>query len=105
MIDLTTEIKYHRQQVAILKTEKDTAGAVADMNILQAKHGVLNQQYKIQGEIHRSHRQQETENMKAKGLLTTIQNETNTQNTRLLQLQRRIYELEGRVGLPQAKFN
>jgi hypothetical protein len=48
------------------------------MNILQAKHGVLNQQYKIQGEITRNHRQQETENMKAKSLLTTIQNEHNT---------------------------
>lgn len=32
--DMVTELKYHRQQVAITSAEKDTAGAVLMMNIV-----------------------------------------------------------------------
>ncbi len=44
--DMITELKYHRQQVGITSAEKDTAGAVLQMNIVQTKNNVLNEQYK-----------------------------------------------------------
>lgn len=57
--DMVTELKYHRQQVAITSAEKDTAGAVLMMNIVQAKNSVLNEQYKTRQDINRHNRTQD----------------------------------------------
>jgi hypothetical protein len=40
--DMVTELRYHTQQVGITSAEKDTAGAVLQMNIVHAKNAVLN---------------------------------------------------------------
>lgn len=44
--DMVTELKYHQQQVAIISAEKDTSGALLQMNIVQARNAVLNEEYK-----------------------------------------------------------
>ena len=41
--DMVSELKYHRQQIAICGAEKDTIGAVLQMNILKDKNAVLNE--------------------------------------------------------------
>lgn len=51
--DMVTELKYHQQQVAILSAEKDTAGALLQMNIVQARNAVLNEEYKCRQELKR----------------------------------------------------
>ena len=43
---MVTELKYHQQQVQIISAEKDTAGAVLQMNIVNAKNSVLNEEYR-----------------------------------------------------------
>jgi len=47
LTDIVSELKYHKQQVAIIRAEKDTSGAVLQMNIAQAKNAVLNEEYKV----------------------------------------------------------
>lgn len=44
--DMVTELKYHQQQVAIVAAEKDTAGAVLQMNIVNAKNSILNEEFR-----------------------------------------------------------
>lgn len=44
--DMVTELKYHQQQVQIISAEKDTSGALLEMNIVQARNQVLNDEYK-----------------------------------------------------------
>ena len=44
--DMVTELKYHSQQVAIISAEKDTSGALLEMNIVQARNAVLNEEFK-----------------------------------------------------------
>ena len=48
IIDIVSELKYHRRQIEIISAEKDTSGAVVQMNIVQAKNSVLNDEHKLQ---------------------------------------------------------
>lgn len=46
IVDIVSELKYHNQQLSILSAEKDTAAAVIQMNIAQAKNSVLSEELK-----------------------------------------------------------
>lgn len=54
IVEMVSELKYHRQQVGIISAEKDTSAAVAELNILQAKNAVLNCEFKLEQEIKRA---------------------------------------------------
>ena len=53
LIDIVSELKYHRRQIDIISAEKDTSGAVLQMNIVKSKNESLNQEYKLAQEIKR----------------------------------------------------
>ena len=74
------------------------------MQIAQAKNSVLSEELKIQNEMKREARQQDKEHERLIRQIHVLQNDTTTAKTRLLQMQRRILELEGNAGLPQNKF-
>ena len=61
LIDVVSEIKYHRRQIDIIKAEKDTAGAVVQMNIVNTKNTILNEEYKMCEKIKQSDRKQDKE--------------------------------------------
>ena len=61
VIDVVSEIKYHRRQIDIIKAEKDTAGAVVQMNIVNTKNTILNEEYKMCEKIKQSDRKQDKE--------------------------------------------
>ena len=100
LIDIVSEIKYHRRQVEIVKAEKDTTGAVLQMNIVKNKNASLNEEYKLGEEIKRQNQDQEKAFVKLHRQVEVLNNDTYTANTRLLQMQRRIVELESAVGVP-----
>ena len=104
LIDIVSELKYHRRQIEIISAEKETSGAVMQMNIVKAKNGVLNEEYKLQEEIKRNNRTQEKEFKKLHEQVDVLKNDSYTANTRLLQMHRRILELESIVGVPSEKF-
>lgn len=47
-MEIVSELKYHRHQVGIISAEKDTSGAVAEMNVTQTKNAILNNEYKLE---------------------------------------------------------
>ena len=104
LIDVVSEIKYHRRQIDIIKAEKDTAGAVVQMNIVNTKNTILNEEYKMCEKIKQSNRKQDKEYEKLHKQVDVLHNETYTANTRLMQMQRRILEVESIVGLPPQKL-
>ena len=104
LIDVVSEIKYHRRQLEIIKAEKDTAGAVQQMNIVNAKNTLLSEEYKVQQEIQRHNRKQDKEYENFHKQIDVLHNDTYTANTRLLQMQRRILEVESIVGIPPTKL-
>lgn len=54
------------------------------MNIVKAKNGVLNEEYKIQENIKRNNKVQEKEFVKLHNQVDVLKNDTYTANTRLL---------------------
>ena len=84
MLDIVSEIKYHKRQVEIVKAEKDTAGAVLQMNIVKSKNASLNEEYKLGEEIKRSNEDQEKTFVKLHRQVDVLNNDTYTANTRLL---------------------
>ena len=74
------------------------------MNIVKNKNASLNEEYKLGEEIRRSHGDQEKAFAKINRQVEVLNNDTYTANTRLLQMQRRIIELESAVGVPAQKF-
>ena len=74
------------------------------MNIVKNKNASLNEEYKLGEEIKREHGNQEKAFVKLHRQVEVLNNDTYTANTRLLQMQRRILELEGAVGVPSQKF-
>lgn len=102
--DMVTELRYHRQQVGICSAEKDTLGAVLQMNIVKDKNGVLNEEYKNREDIKRANECQEACYEKYHRQLNAIQMDHNTENTRIMQLQRRIHDQEGHIGIAQQKW-
>lgn len=53
LIDVVNEIKYHRRQIEIISAEKDTTGAILQMNIVKNRNASLNEEYKLAEEIRR----------------------------------------------------
>ena len=100
LIDIVSEIKYHKRQVEIVGAEKDTTGAVLQMNIVKSKNASLNEEYKLGEEIKRQNGDQEKVFGKLHRQVEVLHNDTYTANTRLLQMQRRILELDGAEGVP-----
>lgn len=74
------------------------------MNIVKNKNASLNEEYKLGEEIKRQNGDQEKAFVKLHRQVEVLNNDTYTANTRLLQMQRRILELEGAVGVPSQKF-
>jgi len=78
IVEMVSELKYHRQQVGIISAEKDTSAAVAELNILQAKNAVLNCEYKLEQEIKRADNQQTTEYDRIHRQMDIVQTDSNT---------------------------
>ena len=95
LVDIVSELKYHRQQLSIISAEKDTSGAVIQMGIAQAKNSVLSDELKNQHEMKRQERTQNREFERVRRQIEVLNGDTNTADTRLLQMQRRILQLEG----------
>lgn len=98
--DMVTELKYHQQQVAIISAEKDTSGALLQMNIVQARNAVLNEEYKCRQEQTRQDGTQRRFFDKIQRQIEAVAVEHHTENARILALQRRIWDTEVVVGIP-----
>ena len=94
-----TEIKYHRQQVTIIRGEKDTLDTVLTMKIADTKKSVQNDEARVRADMDRARRTQKTETQRLQGQVRTLNVETNTIAQKLLGLQRRVIEMESNVGI------
>lgn len=90
--DCITEMSYHVRQNQITCAEKDTSGAILCMNVVKAHNTVLNEEHKTRQESKKNRdAQQKTYDMLNRHVDACIQDH-NSQNARLLALQRRIWE-------------
>jgi hypothetical protein len=59
--DILTEIKYHRSQVGMVRSEKDTLESVLTMKIQDTKKSVQNDETRVRNDMERSRKTQKTE--------------------------------------------
>ncbi|CDW77025.1 UNKNOWN [Stylonychia lemnae] len=101
--DIITEIKYHRQQVGMIKSEKETLESVLSMKIDDAKKTVQNEEKRVRNDMMRNKDNQHTETGRLHYQIKNLQVESNTMQQKLLGLQRRIQEMESHVGIHDDK--
>ena len=75
------------------------------MNIVQARNCVLNDEYRTRQEIRRENDNQNRFYDKYQRQLDAITLDHNTENSRLLGLQRRIWDTESSLGIPCQAWN
>lgn len=54
MNDILTEIKYHRKQISIIRSEKETLESVLGMKVDDVKKSVKNEEKRVNEEMERN---------------------------------------------------
>ncbi|CAK73612.1 unnamed protein product (macronuclear) [Paramecium tetraurelia] len=96
------EMNFHKKEVQILKSEKDTLESVLSMKTQDVKKTLTNELMRIEEEMKRHFAHQKAENSRLQQQITGLKGEKTALQQQLLGLQRRIAELELQVGQEQA---
>lgn len=107
------EMNFHKKEVQVLKSEKDTLESVLSMKTQDVKKTLTNELMRIDEEMKRHFQHQKAENARLQQQITALKGEKtalqqqllgipfsikNNSNLNFIGLQRRISELEMQVG-------
>ena len=95
---ITEEMNFHKKEVAILRSEKDTLENVLNMKIGDVKKSLMNEIGRVEEEMKRHFAHQKAENSRLQQQITQLKGEKTALQQQLLALQRRISELESQIG-------
>lgn len=95
---VTEELNFHKKEVSVLKTEKDTLEKMLHMKLADARKSLGNEIFRVEEEMKRHFQHQKAENSRLQQQITVIKGEKTALQQQLLALQRRISELELQVG-------
>jgi hypothetical protein len=73
-----TEIKYHKQQVTIVRGEKDTLETVLTMKITDTKKSLVNDEIRVRADLERCRKTQKSETNRLQQQIRNLNVETNT---------------------------
>jgi chromosome segregation ATPase len=99
---LTEEMNFHKKEVQILRSEKDTLENVLNMKINDVRKSLMNEIYRVEEEMKRHFAHQKAENSRLQQQITQLKGEKTALQQQLIALQRRISELEMQVGHEEA---
>ena len=95
---LTDDLSYHKKEVHLLKSEKETLQSVLTMKTADVKDSLQGELKKIEDEMKRHFAHQKAENSRLQQQITALKGEKTALQQQLIGLQRRISELEMQVG-------
>jgi len=99
MIDqLREEMNYHKKEVQILKSDKDTLESVLTMKTQDVRKTLTNELYRVEEEMKRYFAHQKAENSRVQQQITTLKGEKTALEQQILGIQRRISEVELQIG-------
>lgn len=99
---LTEEMNFHKKEVQILRSEKDTLENVLNMKTQDVRKSLMNEIYRVEEEMKRHFAHQKAENNRLQQQINQLKGEKTALHQQLLALQRRISELELQVGQDEA---
>ncbi|KRX07249.1 hypothetical protein PPERSA_00406 [Pseudocohnilembus persalinus] len=95
---IADEMNFHKKEVQILKSEKDTLESVLSMKTQDVRKTLGSELQRIEDEMKRHFAHQKAENARLQQQITSLKGEKTALQQQLLGLQRRITELEMQVG-------
>lgn len=95
---LCDDLDFHKKEVHVLKTEKETLQTVLNMKTEDVKDSLTTELNKIEEEMKRHFAHQKAENSRLQQQITALKGEKTALQQQLIGLQRRITELEMQVG-------
>ena len=91
---LSEELNFHKKEVQILRSEKETLEKVLNLKVQDVKNTLQNELFRVEEEMKRHYAHQKAENSRLQQQVTTLKGEKTSLEQQLLALQRRINELE-----------
>ncbi|CAG9312814.1 unnamed protein product [Blepharisma stoltei] len=95
---ITEEMNFHKKEVQILRSEKDTLENVLNMKINDVRKSLMSEINRVEEEMKRHFSHQKAENSRLQQQITQLKGEKTALQQQLLALQRRIKELESQIG-------
>ncbi|CAG9330550.1 unnamed protein product [Blepharisma stoltei] len=95
---ITEEMNFHKKEVQILRSEKDTLENVLNMKVNDVRKSLMNEISRVEEEMKRHFSHQKAENSRLQQQITQLKGEKTALEQQLIALQRRISELENQVG-------
>ena len=95
---LNEELNFHKKEVSILKSEKETLESVLTVKTQDVRKTLVNELFRVEEEMKRHYAHQKAENSRLQQQVTTLKGEKTALEQQMLALQRRIAELEDQIG-------
>eukprot|EP00806_Schmidingerella_arcuata_P005844 Macronucleus_6319.p1 GENE.Macronucleus_6319~~Macronucleus_6319.p1 ORF type:complete len:155 (+),score=43.60 Macronucleus_6319:1-465(+) len=95
---LAEELNFHKREVQVLRSEKDTLESVLTMKTQEVRKALTNENFKVEEEMKRHYAHQKAENSRLQQQVTALRGEKTALDMQLLELERRMAELELQVG-------
>ena len=103
ILQLADELQYHKKEVQVLRSEKETLESVLTMKTQDVRKTLTNENFKVEEEMKRHYAHQKAENSRIQQQVTAIKGEKTALDMQLLELERRMAELELQVGTAEAQ--
>lgn len=98
ILQLADELQYHKKEVQVLRSEKETLESVLTMKTQDVRKTLTNENFKVEEEMKRHYSHQKAENSRIQQQVTALKGEKTALDMQLLELERRMSELELQVG-------
>ena len=95
---LNEDLNFNKKEIQILRNEKETTENILTMNGQETRKELTNELYKVEEELKRFNSNQKSENSKIQHSLISLKAEKNALQQQILNLQRRIADLELQIG-------
>mmetsp|Transcript_29893 Transcript_29893/g.26443 ORF Transcript_29893/g.26443 Transcript_29893/m.26443 type:complete len:164 (+) Transcript_29893:27-518(+) len=95
---LNEELNFHKKEVSILKSEKETLESVLTVKTQDVRKTITNELFRVEEGMKRHYAHQKAENSRLQQQITTLKGEKTALEQQMLALQRRIAELEDQIG-------
>lgn len=92
-------MNFHKKEVSLLRSEKDTLEKVLDMKISDVRKSLMNEIGRVEDELKRHLAHQKAENSRLQQQINKLKEEKNDLSTQMMRLEARIRELEGQIGV------
>lgn len=103
ILQLVDELQYHKKEVQVLRSEKETLESVLTMKTQDVRKTLTNENFKVEEEMKRHYAHQKAENSRIQQQVTALKGEKTALDMQLLELERRMAELELQVGTTEAQ--